>query len=200
MFELSPTETTVESLRAADATSGSFCFAPRRHEECFFRGVHQDKMRKKSSDEKHYEAGKDFDHYEKLPDGVKVGPYTAREKKKLLETIQKDRRFFKAVLSLPKCDLTIVKQQKLDSDFDDMSLRVMLAMNRWMNPCCNRPGCGEKQPERLGFCPRCYLTYYCGSECREKDRATHAERCGNPDGPPDEGPFKIAIIKIGKQH
>lgn len=157
-------------------------------------------MRKKSSEEKHYEAGKDFDYHEKLPTGVKVGPYTEKERNKLLETIQKDQRFFKAVLSLPQCDLGIVKQQNPGSDINDMSLRVMLAMNRWMNPCCNRPGCGEKRPERLGFCSQCYLTYYCGSsDCREKDRATHAKRCCNPDGPPDEGPFKIAIIQMDEK-
>lgn len=119
----------------------------------------------------------------------------------------------KAASNIPDCDVKYIRDffEKEKSLYgkerneaeslikNDDHLRVMLALNRLQNPICDT--CCKKGPDvELRICSRCCLTFFCSPECLEKGRDVHMLRCCRvKDGVLDNGPMRIAIVKVDKE-
>jgi len=94
---------------------------------------------------------------------------------------------------LPHKDVQLISVLGMHND--PSFIRISLAMNRLSNRICNK--CLSKNKlATLKICEGCTGTWYCSKECQEHDWETHKLRCNNLDGPLDDGPMAIAIMKM----
>jgi hypothetical protein len=105
--------------------------------------------------------------------------------------------FLIACSNIPNSDIDHVKSfitipnEYIKTDDD---IKKMLTNVRWTNPICDY--CLDKSnPNNLFLCKDCLLTFYCSENCMEKHSKKHSKRCCNINGPLDDGPMKIAILK-----
>lgn len=106
--------------------------------------------------------------------------------------------FAEACKNIPNADVEYLKNvisvNNQTTQYDDIALKNMLASVRWNNPICDY--CLDKSNlEKLFLCKKCKLTWYCSEYCQRSHSEKHSKRCCNLDGPLDDGPMQIAILK-----
>ena len=98
---------------------------------------------------------------------------------------------------LPSADVKKVKEVTGDYELNERHLRAKLAAARLMNRICNNGDCLKKDRlYDLRLCRGCAGSWYCDTECQRKDWHLHRLRCGQADGPLDEGPMALAILRL----
>ena len=100
-----------------------------------------------------------------------------------------------ACARLPRAEVTAVRDQVGVIAFSKRSLEqwiqdiVVFRMKRAVCNQCFRFGEGIT----LDFCKGCHCTWYCSSECQERDVRLHAHWCGQLGAPPDMGPLRVCV-------
>lgn len=108
-------------------------------------------------------------------------------------------KFTIAMENVPHADVKLIKdfltsQNQINQNNDD-ELRAIVVNTRWENRICEQ--CGNKQEvEDLKRCTRCYLAFYCNSQCQRAHWEIHKLRCGKLDGPLDTGYQAMKFLKI----
>jgi len=114
---------------------------------------------------------------------------TPEEKRKSTQIIHTSA-FQKALENVPQADIDLVKNQR--ATLSDEQIIQALVRNRWNHKICD--ACGDKQqPNKLKHCARCCLAFYCSVECQKKGWKEHKTRCGNKQGPLDNGFQKLVF-------
>lgn len=112
----------------------------------------------------------------------------------------KDDKFKFAVSNLPLIDNAEIleklsKHNPLNLTVADVNQRSVAL--RYMNPVCDM--CWKNDPKtirNLTRCTQCYLAAYCSKACQLKAWPEHKKRCGEVNGPADEGPQKQVFLKV----
>jgi len=63
---------------------------------------------------------------------------------------------------------------------------------------CGNSACNTVEIN-LHFCEKCYLVQYCSSICEEENRSEHEQICCNPDGPTENGPQQIMLMRMDEK-
>ena len=128
---------------------------------------------------------------------IAVRDFDEEERRREVIPILTNPAFVRAVTMVPRADIAYVQAACRGGETrTDDEVAHMLAFNRWYNKICDN--CGDKDdPTALLRCARCGLVWYCGRACQRAHWAKHRLRCAKLDGPLDDGPQAIRMIKMG---
>ena len=110
---------------------------------------------------------------------------------------QNSKPFQTGMQNVPDADIRLLLTSRAPPQSASQA-RLIVAYLRYANPICDH--CRNKQaPRELFLCTGCCLTWYCNKECQIAHREIHQQRCGQKNGPLDEGPQKLTLLLVQKK-